>query len=564
MFRLLLKKQNLFLCLILLAAIFLRFFKLGSITEGFHADEAAFGYNAYSILQTGKDEYGHFLPLILRSFDDYKGAVYAYLTIPFVKFFGLNEVAVRLPSAIFGVLFVWLAYLVVLKLTKEKELALFTSLLVAISPISVLLSRVQSDPLVSVFFVVFGFYLFLLWLEKGDLLLLVANCFFWILSFYTSPSPRASLPFFIIVVFAFYFRKIFNRQRILMAAFFSVVVLVDVFLTFGPAGSRFKQLSVFNTPQVILLLEEKIREDQNVSIPVVRFFHNKVVDYGVYLTDNFFQHLSFRFLFLEGGLPEREKIPNIGVLYLIELPFLFFGIFQILKQKLPWGYFTLLWIISVPISLAIASDETPNVHRFFLAILPIELIVSYGVISLSGVFSKRTILYRSFLILLVLLYVYGMASYLHQLFVHQPVHRPWHRGYAYKELNSLLANYYDRFRKIVITKSNSSPYIYILFFQKFDPKEYQVLGSPRDYNYTGFDKYYFVPFDCPFADDKISLEAVGREENVIYVNKGSCEDPKANARLLNTAKWGDNSPAFKLLEYVSTASARIKFNEKTY
>src|SRR3989339_1483713 len=76
----------------------------------FNWDEAALGYNAYSLLMTGADEYGSKWPIVLRSFDDYKGAVYAYAAIPFIKALGLTETAVRLPSALAGVVLVYLVY----------------------------------------------------------------------------------------------------------------------------------------------------------------------------------------------------------------------------------------------------------------------------------------------------------------------------------------------------------------------------------------------------------------------------------------------------------------------
>jgi len=38
------------------------------VPPGFNADEAAFGYNAYSLLKTGRDEYGTLLPLSIKSF----------------------------------------------------------------------------------------------------------------------------------------------------------------------------------------------------------------------------------------------------------------------------------------------------------------------------------------------------------------------------------------------------------------------------------------------------------------------------------------------------------------
>ena len=67
-------------------------------------DEAALGYNAYSISQTLRDEYGQFMPLIFKSFGDYKPGLYVYLAVPFVTIFGLNEISVRLPSIILGAL----------------------------------------------------------------------------------------------------------------------------------------------------------------------------------------------------------------------------------------------------------------------------------------------------------------------------------------------------------------------------------------------------------------------------------------------------------------------------
>src|SRR6266404_9311757 len=86
--------------IIVLLAVLLRLWQLGNVPPSPDWDEAALGYNAYSIMHTGRDEYGKFLPVVLRSFDDYKPALYAYLTIPAISVFGLDTFAVRLPSAV--------------------------------------------------------------------------------------------------------------------------------------------------------------------------------------------------------------------------------------------------------------------------------------------------------------------------------------------------------------------------------------------------------------------------------------------------------------------------------
>src|SRR3990167_10549491 len=96
---------------ILVLAFILRFYKLGEIPLSLDWDENSNAYNAYSILKTGRDEYGNFLPITNRSFDDYKPPLYMYLDIPAVAFFGLTPFAARLPSAVFGFLTIPLIYL---------------------------------------------------------------------------------------------------------------------------------------------------------------------------------------------------------------------------------------------------------------------------------------------------------------------------------------------------------------------------------------------------------------------------------------------------------------------
>src|SRR5438270_5115493 len=108
--------QKFLLIGIILLALLLRFIALGNNPPSLTWDEAAWGYNAYSLGIDGKDEFGRFLPVdFLESFGDFKPPVYAYLDVLPVKIFGLTEFATRFPSALFGVLTVLITYV----LTKE-------------------------------------------------------------------------------------------------------------------------------------------------------------------------------------------------------------------------------------------------------------------------------------------------------------------------------------------------------------------------------------------------------------------------------------------------------------
>ena len=112
---------KLFLISIVLLAAFLRFYQLGINPPSLTWDEAAWGYNAYSLGINGKDEFGRFLPYdYLESFGDFKPPMYAYLDIIPVKLFGPSEFSVRFPSAFFGVLTVLLTYFLVKRIFDDK------------------------------------------------------------------------------------------------------------------------------------------------------------------------------------------------------------------------------------------------------------------------------------------------------------------------------------------------------------------------------------------------------------------------------------------------------------
>ena len=132
--------KKIILTLIVLLAFFLRIYQLGVVPISPDWDEAALGYNAYSILKTSRDEYGKFLPLVFRSFDDYKPPLYIYLTVPSVALFGLNVFAVRFPSAVLGTLTVLLVYFLVRELFENHrhrdKIALVSAFLLAISMIA--------------------------------------------------------------------------------------------------------------------------------------------------------------------------------------------------------------------------------------------------------------------------------------------------------------------------------------------------------------------------------------------------------------------------------------------
>ena len=139
--------------LIVVFAFIVRFANLSSYPVALNWDEVSHGYTAYSLSQTGHDQWGHPWPVFnFRAYGDYPTTLNAYLTIPFITLFGLNEFSVRLPSALLGFFAVLVSYFFGLKIFKSKTQALLLMFLVTISPWTFFPSRAVFQSTIALFF----------------------------------------------------------------------------------------------------------------------------------------------------------------------------------------------------------------------------------------------------------------------------------------------------------------------------------------------------------------------------------------------------------------------------
>ncbi len=226
-----LKRYKLLLAILLVASV-LRLWNLGSFPPHLRNDEAALGYNAYSILSTGKDEHGEFLPLIFKSFGDWKPGLYVYLTIPFVALLGFSEVVVRLPSALVGIVSVALIYGIVLQLFKKELIALSSAFLLSVSPIFMPFSRGAWEVNVSLGLTLAGIYFFLISLKSSKFLLLSAAAFG--LTFLCSHGAKFSTPVIVslLVLISFAEFKKIPKKISLMSLLIILLLAATVVLSF--------------------------------------------------------------------------------------------------------------------------------------------------------------------------------------------------------------------------------------------------------------------------------------------------------------------------------------------
>src|SRR5690242_18008143 len=112
---------------------------------GYHRDEAALSYNAYSIATTGRDEDGAVMPLFFRSYGDYKSPLYPYLLAAVFRLSGPHKEVARAFSAILGAAAVLLLGLLATRLTGRAVVGVVVVVLAGLTPWLFELGRVALE-----------------------------------------------------------------------------------------------------------------------------------------------------------------------------------------------------------------------------------------------------------------------------------------------------------------------------------------------------------------------------------------------------------------------------------
>lgn len=474
------------LCILALAA-FLRFWQLGNIPPSPDWDEAALGYNAYSILKTGRDEYGTLLPVTLRSYDDYKPPLYAYLAVPSIAIFGLSTWAVRLPSALLGTVAVLGVYILVMELFKKKELALLASFLLAISPWHIQFSRIAFEANVGVALNIWALILFFKGLREP--LWLISSAFLFGLGIYAYHSERIFLPLLLILL-VFIWRKILvqHRKYVIVAAtigIMTVAPLIRVFLDPTTLTRLRGTSSLADQTALLSRTVTKLEDDQKSGNSWGIVFDNRRLVWARTVLDGYLSHFSLRWLFLTGDNP-RHHAPDMGLLYLWELPFLFWGIYTLFVKGGQISKFLFGWLLIAPIA-ASPTTELPHAIRSIVFLPTFQIFTALGLLECLQRLKKRENFFRFFgLSSLVLLALLNTFYYFHMYFGHtnQEFSKYWQYGYA--QVVEYAKIHRGEYKKIVVSTKLEQPHMFFLYYLKYDPETYLKEGGTAS---GGFEEY---------------------------------------------------------------------------
>ncbi len=466
--------QLLIFLVIFFVVVFLRIFNISHVPPGVNRDEASIGYTAYSLITTGKDEYGIKYPISFQSFGDWKLPSYIYTVTPFVRVFGLSETAVRLPSALFGVGTVILTFFLVKNLFNNINIALITTFLIAVSPWNLHFSRVGSEANTAVFFILVALIL-LLKSFKSISWLIIPSFIAFASTYYIYAGNYIFTTLFLIGIFVLYRNQILNNRflKIGIVLFIVLFLFISSQTVFSANAIKLSGISIFSDPSI---LHEKVELSLSAHNKppdlITKVLHNKLVFVGERFLHNFLNSYSPEFLFIKGGDNKAHNISNFGNMYLIEAPFLFLGIIWLLvSRKKTETKLILLWLFIAPIAASITKDA-PHSARM-LSVFP-ALTIATGLgfyLALKNIFKLNI---RKYVIsIIILAFVFNIFIYLDRYHIHFPRDEADNWGISYKQLLSVLNEERYRHKKIIFARTEFSHYIFLLFYSKYDPQRYQ-------------------------------------------------------------------------------------------
>lgn len=460
---------------IILLGIVLRLALLNKAPPALFGDEVDVGYQAYSILKTGKDYMGQPWPLSFHSLADWRTPLYLYATVPFVVIFGLTEWAVRLPAAIFGILTLPLFYFLVQKLFNIRRVSLLSLFLLSFSMWHLQYSRAGFEVTQMLFLLVGGVYFFLKGLEKWPYLILSAVML--ALAPYSYNTAKLFIALLIPILLIVYRQKVISQgiKRLLLVLGIGLLIIAPMGydILFGKAADRFANISIFTNQEIEGLVGESRLVDNNRIAG--KLFHNKYLIITQSFINNYLGSFSSEFLFTKGDNSNlRHSVQGgFGQFYWLDAVLLLFGIWSLVKLlDKKSRLFLVLWLLISPIPSALTVDGANHATRLILMLPPLLIIYGLGLNQMVDMLLNKRF-GKIFAISFFICYLSFVICYLHRYYVHYPRESEswWH--YGYKQMMQYAENNQDKYEKVIISDKDQPPLIHWLFWTKVDPKLFQ-------------------------------------------------------------------------------------------
>lgn len=488
-----------FLFLIILAlGIFLRVWKLSEFPLPLSHDEVSQAYDAISIIETGKDIYGNFLPTIFPSVGDFKSPFYTYATALVYLLIGNPEWMIRVVGVVFGILIIPAVFWFTYKLTKESKIALFASFFTAISPSEIFFSRKSFENGAGIFFLLISLSCLLTYLEKQKQWWLYSAALLSALGMYTYFSHAIIIPL-MIAVFIIIFRKGFTQgyKKYFPPLFLWIVLIIPLIIIITTnSGSRYRSQTVFITQDTTLDRQLNYAESENPLLS--KFQHFKAI--GDFSFNRYLQQFDPVYLFGNGLDLTNQGPINSGPLLLFQLPLLLIAVFYLI-QRVDFTNSSKLLILLIALG-ALPSGltfEPHSPHRMIIVFTILNIITGIGAYLLwQRIKGLRAPIKMISIFTLITILVINIVSFLHIYFVNYPYEKSQYMQYPFKQVAQFAWSQYENFDSIVFDPQfgEVAPFIgtgthyYLAYFGNYPPakfqEQYKIGKKTRE---TTFDKF---------------------------------------------------------------------------
>jgi 4-amino-4-deoxy-L-arabinose transferase-like glycosyltransferase len=474
-------KKIVLIIAVLVIALFGRLYNITQYPVSLTMDEVGIGYNAYSILKTGKDEWGISLPLVFKALGDYKPPVGVYFTSLSINFLGLNEFAERLPVALLGAL----TSIVFIFLLKEIGISDFGSVMggvfMALNPWHIDFSRANFEAIIALFFSTLGVWLVLVWSKNNKPLVLSLGIASFALSVWSYHAERLFSPIlFIILLYIFRnkFKTFIKKRNNLILPLITFLIFFIPFLylyLFTPAiNSRPLATSILRETSLMQQLHNGVYNDWKEAI-----FNNDLYLIFRHWAGKYLNYYDLRFWFWKGLGMTPPGYLDIGLFYLVDAPVIILGIFHLFTNKnKTLKSLAVSWFFIGPLSASITMNEQHPLRALtWLPFFGFAYALGAQTIwqKLKNVKKKIAIvsLYVSSLILCILYFINLYT-------VQYPRYYSEYWQYGYKQIALYACQNLDRYKEVIISDTFGSdapintgtPYAYVLFYCKYNPATY--------------------------------------------------------------------------------------------
>jgi Dolichyl-phosphate-mannose-protein mannosyltransferase len=507
-------KLNSFQLLLIIIAIatFLRLYNLEIAPPALNQDEAVNGVDAYMLGINLRDHHGNFLPPMLQSFNDWASPTLTYLTVPFVKIFGLSVWSIRFANALFGIFCVPLAYGIIKRLTSNYNLALVAGLLAAITPFMISLSHWAIPPSVVPFCLLSFIFTLLKLIDSNTNQKIVLNSTLFSLSgialTYSYPTMKVFVPLALVSLGLIYLLPTLKKDpnHLVPASNEKQPINESIsktnFKIFTKLALPIIAICLFISPIYYLTLTQPdIYNARYKQVSMTAGGEGFVTGFA----SRYWEYLTPFFLTGYSDSNSMHHVPQFGPINELLTPFIYVGLlvaFWKSQEKENADRQVYLHLVSLfflaPIAPSLTIDHTILTRGVQVLVLSLIFIP----IAINWLLNKISLDQRAWRAVTLTFGIVSLITTLHFSFFYFTKYAESQKGnfqYGIEQMFEYLKTNDDKFDKVEIVDINQ-PYIYKLFFQPIEPGYYntQIMGSK-------IGKYYFGGVNKDVLRDKKPL-----------------------------------------------------------